>query len=70
MYYVCNIKYLRRYIMNSVMAFFKDIFSYSDDNIKIGLSQFKEVEPKKAPEAKSLSRSHEVKLSDLMRKSY
>ena len=56
--------------MNSVMAFFKDIFSYSDDNIKIGLSQFKEVEPKKAPEAKALSRSHEVKLSDLMRKSY
>ncbi len=57
--------------MNSVMAFFKDIFSYSDDNVKIGLSQFKNPEPiKKTVETKIATRPSEVKLSDLMRKSY
>lgn len=57
--------------MNTIVAFFKDIFSFGgDDNAKVGLSQFKKVETKRVSEQNVLSRPGEVKLSDLMRKSY
>ncbi len=51
--------------MESIMTLFKGIF-YTDDTMKIGLSQFKEestVQP--APAKKSAKK--ETKLSDLMR---
>ena len=56
--------------MNTIVALFKDIFSFSDnDNTKIGLSQFNNTEPAKT-EPKAPTRTGEMKLSDLMRKSY
>jgi len=57
--------------MNTLVAFIKNIFSLGDnDNEKIGLSQFNKPEPKKLSEQNVLSRPGEIKLSDLMRKSY
>jgi len=57
--------------MNTIIAFFKDIFSLNGgDNIKVGLSQFKTQEFKKAENQNVVSRPGEVRLSDLMRKSY
>ena len=57
--------------MNTIVAFFKDIFSFSDgNNIKVGLSQFKDNESSRMPEQNVISRPKEIKLSDLMRKSY
>jgi len=56
--------------MNTIVAFFKNIFSLSgEDSAKIGLSQFNKTEPKKI-ETKTINHTGEVKLSDLMRKSY
>ena len=69
MYYVCK-QNLRRYIMNTFVALFKDIFSFGDnDGTKIGLSQFNKPEPQTA-EPKTTPHTGEVKLSDLMRRSY
>ena len=58
--------------MNTIVAFFKDIFSFNenDDNVKVGLSQFKRAESKRITEQNAISRPGEIKLSDLMRKSY
>jgi hypothetical protein len=57
--------------MNTIIAFFKDIFTLQDkSNVKVGLSQFKRAEAKKISEQNVLSRPQEIKLSDLMRKSY
>lgn len=57
--------------MKGLVDFFKDIFSFSDDGVKIGLSQFKVSEEPKRPETKTVQASpSEVKLSDLMRRSY
>jgi len=57
--------------MNTIIAFFKDIFSFNDtDNVKVGLSQFNKKEPRRISEQNVLSRPAEIKLSDLMRKSY
>ncbi len=57
--------------MNSIVAFLKDIFTLNgDDGIKVGLSQFKKPEPKKVKEQNVVSRPSEIKLSDLMRKTY
>lgn len=57
--------------MKGIVAFFKDIFSFSDDEAKVGLSQFKmSKEPKRALVKKPQSVQSEVKLSDLMRRSY
>ena len=58
--------------MNTIVAFFKDIFSFNenDDNVKVGLSQFKRAERKSPAEQNVISRPGEIKLSDLMRKSY
>ena len=69
MYYVRK-QILRRYIMNTIVAFFKSIFSSDAGNdMKIGLSQFKDNTPQDIRERKS-NRTGEMKLSDLMRKSY
>lgn len=57
--------------MKGLVDFLKDIFSFSDDGVKIGLSQFKVSEEPKRPESKTVQASpSEVKLSDLMRRSY
>lgn len=57
--------------MNTIVAFFKDIFSFNgNDNVKVGLSQFKKSESKRISEQNVISRPNEMKLSDLMRKSY
>jgi len=57
--------------VKGIIAFLKDIFSFSDDGVKIGLSQFKNLEEPKRQEAKTVQNTHtEVKLSDLMRRSY
>ena len=56
--------------MNTIIAFFKDIFSYNDnDNVKVGLSQFKK-DSRRVSEQTIMSRPSELKLSELMRKSY
>lgn len=56
--------------MNTFVALFKDIFSFGDnDGTKIGLSQFNKPEPQTA-EHKTTPHTGEVKLSDLMRRSY
>lgn len=57
--------------MNTLVALIKDLFSFGgNDNEKVGLSQFNRPQPKKISEQNVLSRPGEIKLSDLMRKSY
>ena len=56
--------------MNTIVALFKDIFSFNgNDSTKIGLSQFNNADPVKI-EPKTAPHNGEMKLSDLMRKSY
>lgn len=55
--------------MNEIIAFFKDIFMISEENSKIGLSQFKEEEPVNKAVKKVEKIQKDVKLSDLMRRS-
>ncbi len=65
------IKIFEEIQMNTIVAFFKDIFSFNEnDNVKVGLSQFKKTESKRISEQNVISRPGEMKLSDLMRKSY
>lgn len=63
---------MRRYVMKGIVAFLKDIFTFSDDNsTKVGLSQFKMAKEQIRPTAKKVvNQTGEVKLSDLMRRSY
>lgn len=62
---------MRRYIMSGIVAFLRDIFTFSDDESKVGLSQFRLAkEAKRPPEKKVVNHVGDVKLSDLMRKSY
>ncbi len=57
--------------MNTFLAFLKDIFTLNDDdNMKIGLSQFKKPTPKKVAKPKVTQRPEDIKLSDLMKRSY
>ncbi len=57
--------------MKGIVAFLKDIFSFSDDDAKVGLAQFKATsEPKRPAVHKVVNQPSEVKLSDLMRRSY
>ncbi len=58
--------------MKGIVAFLKDIFTFSDDNsTKVGLSQFKMTKESVRPAAKkAVNQTGEVKLSDLMRRSY
>ncbi len=58
--------------MNEVINFLKEIFMLkSEDNIKVGLTQFKSTTPvEKSVKKHSAPQKTEVKLSDLMRRSY
>ena len=57
--------------MSGIVAFIKDIFTFSDDDIKVGLSQFRLTkESQKPPVKKVVNHVGDVKLSDLMRKSH
>lgn len=58
--------------MKEMIKFFKEIFMMKqEDNMKIGLSQFKTLTPvEKAAKKPSIPAKTEVKLSDLMRRSY
>jgi hypothetical protein len=69
MYDVCNIKF-EEIQMNTIIALLKDIFSFDCGNEKVGLSQFNRRGAKRISEQNVLSRPKELKLSDLMRKSY
>lgn len=62
---------MRRYIMSGIVSFLKDIFTFSDDEVKVGLSQFRLAKETKRPAVKKVvNHVGDVKLSDLMRKSY
>ncbi len=58
--------------MNDIIKFLKEIFMLkSEDSIKVGLTQFKTVTPiEKAVKKQAAPQKSEVKLSDLMRRSY
>lgn len=58
--------------MKEIITFFKEIFMLKpEENIKVGLSQFKTVTPiEKAASKNVVPPKAEVKLSDLMRRSY
>lgn len=58
--------------MNDVIKFLKEIFMLKpEDSIKVGLTQFKTVTPiEKAVKKQVQPAKAEVKLSDLMRRSY
>ena len=58
--------------MKEFLKFFKEIFMMKhDENFKVGLSQFKTVTPvEKATKKMSTPIKSEVKLSDLMRRTY
>lgn len=55
-------------IMNDFINFLKDVFMLKkEDNIKVGLTQFKREPVKNAPKEVSI-KTKDVKLSDLMRR--
>ena len=58
--------------MQEVIKFLKEIFMLKkEDNIKIGLTQFKAVDNTERSSKKTfIPQKTEVKLSDLMRRSY
>ncbi len=58
--------------MKEMINFFKEIFMLkSEDNFKVGLTQFKTETPvEKSVKKVSIPQKTEVKLSDLMRRSY
>ena len=72
MYYIV-INYIYEEIhMKGIVNFLKEIFTFSNNGPKIVLSQFKMAkELKRRPEVKKVvNQTSEVKLSDLMRRSY
>ncbi len=56
--------------MQEVIKFLKEIFLMKQEDKKIGLCQFKAKEPVEKPVKKVIKPASEVKLSDLMRRSY
>lgn len=58
--------------MQEIITFLKEIFMIkSEDKIKVGLTQFKTVTPvEKKVQKPAIKQPTEVKLSDLMRRSY
>lgn len=58
--------------MQDLIKFLKDIFMFKNDDCKkIGLCQFKPIQPvEKKAAKKTIKPANEVKLSDLMRRSY
>lgn len=56
--------------MQEIVNFLKEMFMIKNDEKKIGLSQFKSSTPVEKAQVKSVKPANEVKLSDLMRRSY
>lgn len=55
--------------MDKVLNFLQEILMMKkDDGIKVGLTQFKQPEPKSIPQKDVSIRTKDVKLSDLMRR--
>lgn len=71
MYYIGIKQCMRRYIMQEVIKFLKEIFLMKPEDKRIGsFGQFKAVEPVEKPVKKVIKPASEIKLSDLMRRSY
>lgn len=70
MYYIGIRKFVRSYPMQEIVNFLKEMFMIKNDEKKIGLSQFKTETPVEKPKVKPIKPASEVKLSDLMRRSY
>ncbi|MBS6602815.1 MAG: hypothetical protein KH301_03535 [Brachyspira sp.] len=56
--------------MQEIVNFLKEMFMMKNDDKKIGLSQFKSITPIEKPKVNPVKPANEVKLSDLMRRSY
>lgn len=56
--------------MHEIVNFLKEMFMMKNDEKKIGLSQFKSLSPVEKPAIKPVKAAGEIKLSDLMRRSY
>lgn len=57
--------------MNQIFALIKDLFTLQDDdNLKVGLAQFKKSAATKEGKPKAIKRPDDIKLSDLMKRSY
>lgn len=56
--------------MHEVVKFLQEIFLMKQEDKRIGLCQFKTKEPVDKPVKKVIKPASEVKLSDLMRRSY
>jgi len=57
--------------MQEIISFFQEIFlGKNADKMKIGLTQFKAETPVEKPKKVAVKSTNEVKLSDLMRRSY
>lgn len=57
--------------MQDMIKFLKEIFMFKNDDCKkIGLCQFKPIQPVQKKQTKTIKPASEVKLSDLMRRSY
>lgn len=57
--------------MQEIISFFQEIFlGKNSDKLKIGLAQFKEETPVEKPKKAAGKSTNEIKLSDLMRRSY
>ncbi len=70
MYYIGIRKFVRSYPMQEIVNYFKEMFMMKNDDKKIGLSQFKSITPIEKPKVNPVKPANEVKLSDLMRRSY
>lgn len=70
MYYIGIRQIVRSYPMQEIVNFLKEMFMMKKDEKKIGLSQFKTKEPVEKPSIKPVKAANEIKLSDLMRRSY
>ena len=63
-----KVKKFKRKIMNELITFFSDIFCMNNSTaMKIGLSQFKDINEKKSSVKPQKKVKTETKLSDLMR---
>ena len=56
--------------MQEIVKFLKEMFMINSDEKKIGLSQFTSLKPVEKPKVKPVKAAGEIKLSDLMRRSY
>ena len=61
---------MRSYPIQEIVNFLKEMFMIKSEEKKTGLSQFKSLEPVEKPKVKAVKAAGEIKLSDLMRRSY